>query len=154
MIITIIVKINFGFLPGSGGVGEWKSVSRTLKKKKKRQMRMEREQRMNKRKYTMRNPRTQWKRQRKMMEEAPALVEMTKKVLAHPWTHEQIFDLESISSNIQESKSRLHSVIRIFIGLKIVSKHEMEVRMSFQCVVENALFEVASKVSKQGTARG
>ena len=74
-----------------------------------------------------RGGRTSVKRQRRLAEEGPALVEMTKTLLSMDTLQpEQEIDLETLENELRENntggRSRLTAVMTIFRGFRIVRK--------------------------------
>lgn len=118
-----------------GSIGEWKSSNRSSKKKKVKELRNLRalnaerrdERRTEKRERRERRGGTSVKRQRRLAEEGPALIEMTKKILSMDTLKpEQEIDLETLENELRENntggRSRLTAVMTIFRGFRIVRK--------------------------------
>ena len=85
-----------------------------------------------------RGGRTSVKRQRRLAEEGPALVEMTKTLLSMDTLQpEQEIDLETLENELRENntggRSRLTAVMTIFRGFRIVRK----VFMAFKKILDH-----------------
>ena len=85
------------------------------------------ERRTEKRERRERRGGTSVKRQRRLAEEGPALIEMTKKILSMDTLKpEQEIDLETLENELRENntggRSRLTAVMTIFRGFRIVRK--------------------------------
>jgi len=119
-----------------GRISEWKSSNRSSKKKKVKELRnlraLNAERRDERRREKQerrerRGGRTSVKRQRRLAEEGPALVEMTKTLLSMDTLKpEQEIDLETLENELRENntggRSRLTAVMTIFRGFRIVRK--------------------------------
>ena len=103
---------------GSGSVKEWKSSARMNKKLKKRQKRLERLERRNNRKS---RGSTDTRRMAKISDEANALLELTKKMLAMTFELGQKLQMEELIKNLEDERGRILAVLRIFRGFKIVT---------------------------------
>ena len=99
-----------------------------------------------------RGGRTSVKRQRRLAEEGPALVEMTKTLLSMDTLQpEQEIDLETLENELRENntggRSRLTAVMTIFRGFRIVRK----VFMAFffkkkSLIMANIIFQIRHEI--------